>query len=41
MEISTRIDWSDLDLFGHLNNVTFFKYIKQLVCNYAIHAHRK
>ncbi len=41
METRIRIDWSELDLFGHVNNVTFFKYIKQLVCNYAMRAHRK
>lgn len=23
-----RIDWSELDLFGHVNNVQFFKYIQ-------------
>ncbi len=24
--ISLRIDWSELDLFGHVNNVAFHKY---------------
>lgn len=23
-----RIDWSELDLFGHVNNVAFFKYMQ-------------
>lgn len=26
--LELRIDWSDLDLFGHVNNVAFFKYIQ-------------
>lgn len=25
-KLKLRIDWSDLDLFGHVNNVAFFKY---------------
>ena len=24
--ISLRIDWSELDLFGHVNNIAFHKY---------------
>lgn len=26
--LSIRLDWADLDLFGHVNNVAFFKYIQ-------------
>lgn len=25
---SLRIDWSELDLFGHVNNVAFFRYVQ-------------
>mgnify|MGYP005988662611 CR=1 FL=1 len=27
-KLDLRIDWSELDLFGHVNNVSFFKYIQ-------------
>jgi acyl-CoA thioester hydrolase len=30
-----KIDWSDLDLFGHVNNVAFFKYIQAARVNYC------
>ncbi len=33
-----RINWSDIDLLGHINNVTFFKYMQRLVYNYAMRA---
>lgn len=26
--IALRIDWSDMDMFGHVNNIAFFKYIQ-------------
>lgn len=26
--LSLRIDWSEMDLFGHVNNVSYFKYIQ-------------
>jgi len=26
--LKLRIDWSELDYFGHVNNVSFFKYIQ-------------
>jgi acyl-CoA thioester hydrolase len=26
--LTIRIDWADLDLFGHVNNVMFFKYMQ-------------
>ena len=33
-ELKLRIDWSELDLFGHVNNVEFFKYIQASRVNY-------
>jgi acyl-CoA thioester hydrolase len=30
-----RIDWADLDLFGHVNNVAFFRYIQAARVNYC------
>ena len=32
--LSLRIDWSEMDLFGHINNVSFFKYIQASRINY-------
>lgn len=29
-----RIDWSELDLFGHVNNVAYFKYMQASRVNY-------
>ena len=26
--LQIRIDWADLDLFGHVNNVTFFRWLQ-------------
>jgi acyl-CoA thioester hydrolase len=34
-KINIAIDWADLDLFGHVNNVTFFKYIQSARVNYC------
>ena len=34
VEIPLRIDWSEMDLFGHVNNVAFFKYIQASRVNY-------
>lgn len=34
-QIDLKIDWSELDLFGHVNNVTFFKYIQAARVNYC------
>jgi acyl-CoA thioester hydrolase len=28
VKLNLRIDWSELDYFGHVNNVSFFKYIQ-------------
>lgn len=32
--LKLRIDWSELDYFGHVNNVSFFKYIQASRVNY-------
>jgi acyl-CoA thioester hydrolase len=34
IKLQLRIDWSELDLFGHVNNVSFFKYIQAARVNY-------
>jgi acyl-CoA thioester hydrolase len=34
ISIDIRIDWSELDLFGHVNNVSFFKYIQASRINF-------
>ena len=26
--LTLRIDWADMDLFGHVNNVAFFRYVQ-------------
>jgi acyl-CoA thioester hydrolase len=26
--LELRIDWSEMDMFGHVNNVSFFKYVQ-------------
>ena len=28
VKLSLRIDWSELDLFGHVNNVAYLKYVQ-------------
>lgn len=33
-ELRLRIDWSEQDLFGHINNVAFMKYIQASRVNY-------
>jgi acyl-CoA thioester hydrolase len=32
--LSLRIDWSDLDYFGHVNNVSFFRFIQSARVRY-------
>lgn len=34
VELKLRIDWSEQDYFGHVNNVSFFKYIQAARVNY-------
>lgn len=32
--LSLRIDWSEMDIFRHVNNVTYFKYVQASRVNY-------
>jgi acyl-CoA thioester hydrolase len=32
--ISLRIDWSEMDVFGHINNVMIMKYVQAARLNY-------
>lgn len=34
MELILRIDWSDMDLFGHVNNIAYFRYIQSARVNF-------
>ena len=34
VKLQLRIDWSELDYFAHVNNVSFFKYIQAARVNY-------
>jgi acyl-CoA thioester hydrolase len=34
VQLPIRIDWSEMDLFGHINNVMYFKYIQASRVNY-------
>jgi acyl-CoA thioester hydrolase len=34
-ELNIRIDWSELDLYGHVNNVMIFKYVQAARINYC------
>ena len=34
VELRLRIDWSEMDLFGHVNNVMFMKYTQASRVNY-------
>ena len=36
-ELQLRIDWSEMDLFGHVNNVSFFKYVQAARVSYWEH----
>ena len=33
--INIQIDWADLDLFGHVNNVAFFRYMQSARLRYC------
>lgn len=37
VQLDLRIDWSELDYFGHVNNVSFFKYIQASRVHYWDH----
>jgi acyl-CoA thioester hydrolase len=34
VKLPLRIDWSEMDIFGHINNVSYFKYIQAARVNY-------
>lgn len=34
VELPIRLDWSEMDMFGHINNVMFFKFIQASRVNY-------
>ncbi|MBK0401558.1 acyl-CoA thioesterase [Adhaeribacter sp. BT258] len=34
VKLNIRLDWSEMDLFGHINNVSYFKYIQASRVNY-------
>jgi acyl-CoA thioester hydrolase len=34
VKMPLRIDWSDMDLFGHVNNVAYFRFIQASRVNY-------
>ena len=34
LKLPLRIDWSEMDLFGHVNNVAYFKYLQAARVNY-------
>ncbi|HTA84388.1 MAG TPA: acyl-CoA thioesterase [Bacteroidia bacterium] len=33
-KLNIRLDWSEMDMFGHINNVMFFKFIQASRVNY-------
>lgn len=37
VKLHLRLDWSEMDTFGHINNVMFFKYIQASRVNYWEH----
>jgi len=34
VKLNLRLDWSEMDLFGHINNVMYMKYIQASRVNY-------
>jgi len=34
VELKIKLDWSEMDLFGHINNVAYFKYVQSARVNY-------
>ncbi len=34
IKLELRIDWSEIDLFGHINNLSILKYIQSARANY-------
>jgi len=37
VKLHLRLDWSEMDLFGHINNVMYFKFIQASRVNYWEH----
>ena len=37
VKLHLRLDWSEMDLFGHINNVMFFKFIQASRVNFSEH----
>lgn len=37
LKLKLRLDWSEMDLFGHINNVSYFKYVQASRVNYWEH----
>jgi acyl-CoA thioester hydrolase len=37
VKLQLRLDWSEMDTFGHINNVMFFKYIQASRVNFWEH----
>ncbi len=33
-KLNIRLDWSEMDMFGHINNVMFFKFMQASRVNY-------
>ena len=33
--LTLRVDWSEMDLFGHINNVMYAKYIQSARVNFV------
>jgi acyl-CoA thioester hydrolase len=38
VKLHLRLDWSEMDLFGHINNVMYFKFIQASRVNFWEHA---
>jgi acyl-CoA thioester hydrolase len=34
VRLALRLDWSEMDMFGHINNVSYFKFIQASRVNY-------
>ena len=37
LSLKLRIDWSELDYFGHVNNISYFKYVQSARVFYMEH----
>lgn len=38
LSLEIRLDWSEMDLFGHINNVSYFKYMQSARINLWEHS---